>query len=516
MITFSSTPPSNATVGGTYTVSATGGGSGNPIVFSIDALSNAGACSVNNATVSLNAVGTCDIDANQAAGSLYSAAPKVQQSFKIAATSRAQVITFSSTPPSNATVGGTYTVSATGGGSGNPIVFSIDALSNAGACSVNNATVSLNAVGTCDIDANQAAGGLYSVAPKVQQSFGVVSGPSPLLPSVRVVGSHLVNAKGTTIRLLGVDRPGMDVLTLPGKCVTKDAVPIGPMLVWGVNAVRIPLNEDCWLGINGVSGATTASYQSSLESYVSALTQEGIYVILDLHVSAPGAIPSTGMQAMPDANHSPAFWSSVASTFINNPAVIFDLFNEPFLNDAAASGLPAGSDAWACWLSGCTLPIVHTASGEQKYTWQAAGMQQLVNAVRSTGATQPIMLSGLNYGNSLEGWLTHVPVDPLHQVIASVHVYNGDACNTLTCWTQEYAAVAKQYPVVTAEFGEHDGSDTFMDQYMQFADANGISYLGWSWSIATGGSNFALVTDWNGTPSPEGLGLETHLQALAG
>ena len=43
--------------------------------------------------------------------------------------SLAQAISFTSTPPSPAVVGGTYTPAATGGGSGNPVTFSIDSAS---------------------------------------------------------------------------------------------------------------------------------------------------------------------------------------------------------------------------------------------------------------------------------------------------------------------------------------------------------------------------------------------------
>jgi hypothetical protein len=337
-----------------------------------------------------------------------------------------------------------------------------------------------------------------------------------------VVGNQLMNGQGHAIRLLGVDWPGMDVLTLPGQCITsygQNTSEPNAMVTWHINSVRVPLNEDCWLGINGVNATTASAYRASLKSLVSELNDDGMYVVLDLHVSAPGTTPATAMQVMPDADHSPAFWTSVATTFVNDPAVLFDLFNEP----APGTVLSATADYWACWLSGCTIPVVYTVSSGQKQSsplsWKAAGMQQLVNAVRSTGATQPIMLSGLDYANGVEGWLTHVPADPAHQLVASVHVYNTDLCNTLACWDQWYVPLAKQYPVVTAELGEDDCSDGFINQYMQFADANGISYLGWSWSIETSCSSqggAALITASTGTPSPEGTGLRNHLLALAG
>ena len=160
-ITFTSTPPSPAVVGGTYTPTATGGGSGNPVVFSIGASSTSGACSVSGTAVDFTGIGTCVIDANQAGTNVYSAAPQMSQSATVEAT---QVITFTSTPPSPAVVGGTYTPTATGGASGNPVVFSIGGASTSGACSVSGTAVDLTGTGTCVVDANQAGNSQYEAA----------------------------------------------------------------------------------------------------------------------------------------------------------------------------------------------------------------------------------------------------------------------------------------------------------------------------------------------------------------
>ena len=168
-ITFTSAPPANAVVGGPpYTVTAAGDGSGNPVVFSIDS-SSTSVCSISGATVTFMGGGTCTIDANQASADGYPAPPQVQQSFIVGA----QHIVFTSTPPSNAVVGGPpYTVTATGGPSGNPVVYSI-APTTASVCSISGATVSFIATGNCTIYANQAAGNGYIAAPRVQQSVFV-------------------------------------------------------------------------------------------------------------------------------------------------------------------------------------------------------------------------------------------------------------------------------------------------------------------------------------------------------
>ena len=90
------------------------------------------------------------------------------------ASSDTQTITFAAPGPGVA--GQSATLAATGGASGNPVVFSVDASSGPGVCSVsgaNGSTVNYLAAGTCVIDANQAAGGGYAAAPQVQQTITV-------------------------------------------------------------------------------------------------------------------------------------------------------------------------------------------------------------------------------------------------------------------------------------------------------------------------------------------------------
>ena len=158
-ITFTSTPPTNAMVGTPYTVTATGGDSGNPIVFITDPTSQG--CGVAaNGVVTFTAAGTCRIDAGQAAGAGFTAAQSVQQ--KITVHPAPQVVTFTSTPPDHVVVGTPYVASATGGGSGNPIVFSASKAS-APVCTVDaDGTVTFTAAGRCVIIATQAGNADYA------------------------------------------------------------------------------------------------------------------------------------------------------------------------------------------------------------------------------------------------------------------------------------------------------------------------------------------------------------------
>jgi hypothetical protein len=247
---------------------------------------------------------------------------------------------------------------------------------------------------------------------------------------------------------------------------------------------------------------------------VNRINAAGMYAILDLHWNAPDALKAVAQQAMADADHSPAFWKSVATTFRRNPAVIFDLYNEPYVAPWNAST----DDKWQCWLKGCIekdyslksmVPVVGTP-------WLTAGMQSLVDAVRATGARQPLMLTGQDVGSNFLGFLSHLPVDPVHQLIAQAHVYNNSSCANLTCWQGTLLPVARKMPMVIGELGEYDCAHGFIDSLMAWSDSVGVSYLAWAWVpwAATPGSCrliAGLILDWNGTPTAYGSGFRAHL-----
>lgn len=116
-----------------------------------------------------------------------------------------QTITFTSTAPVGALVGGaTYTVAATGGASGNPVVFTIDPAA-AGVCSIAGTAVSFSGPGTCMINANQVGGSGYAPAPQAQQSFNVAALPLPAasIPTLSEWGLICIS---TVMAMLGISR----------------------------------------------------------------------------------------------------------------------------------------------------------------------------------------------------------------------------------------------------------------------------------------------------------------------
>jgi aryl-phospho-beta-D-glucosidase BglC (GH1 family) len=108
-------------------------------------------------------------------------------------------------------------------------------------------------------------------------------------PALHVQGNQLVDTNGKIVRLLGVNRSGSEYMCVQGFGIfdgTVDAAAIAAITAWHVNTVRVPLNEDCWLGINVSNAYTGNAYQSAIIDFVQALNNAGVYVILELHWSA--------------------------------------------------------------------------------------------------------------------------------------------------------------------------------------------------------------------------------------
>jgi len=333
--------------------------------------------------------------------------------------------------------------------------------------------------------------------------------PAPTAPAgavspLHVSGNLLLNASNQAVQLRGVNRSGTEYACIQGWDFfdgPSDAASVRAITSWRANAVRVPLNEDCWLNINGSPAAYSgAAYQQAIKNYVSLLNQNGLYAILELHWSAPGTAKATGQRPMPDRDHSVTFWSQVATAFKGNDSVILEPHNEPYPDNNSDT-----TAAWTCWRDG------GTCSG---MNYQAAGMQELVNAIRATGATNVIALGGVQYSNSLSQWLAYKPTDPLNNLVASWHVYNFNICAALSCWNNSPAAVAARVPLVATEIGSDSCGATFMNSLMDWLDARGAGYLAWTWDTwGTSCADIALISDYSGTPTTYGQIVKTHLLA---
>lgn len=184
---------------------------------------------------------------------------------------------------------------------------------------------------------------------------------------------------------------------------------------WGFNSTRDHLAVDFWI-------KNTDNYPDNIRTYLQMLTSNGLTPVIDFYSIQGGANTRGGSVPLPmymNAQElsvtgwtSPQdfanFWGSVA-TFLKDLPVVFDIWNEPAY-DANNNGIDPQT-LWANW-----FPAVQLA----------------INAIRATGATNPIMIEvGMGPSWNFSGdsgetldWITQYPLsDPLGSLIYSSHIY---------------------------------------------------------------------------------------------
>ncbi|MHB8710559.1 MAG: glycoside hydrolase family 5 protein [Minisyncoccota bacterium] len=360
--------------------------------------------------------------------------------------------------------------------------------------------------------------------------LGGISGSNAF--SVAVSGNHFVDGNGNTIQLRGVNFSGFDFVPIQGWSPSdpsggQGGQPDGPkwsaIRSWGANIVRIPLNETSWLGYTCTDTSGVAhnpdpggNYKSAIATQVAEANAAGLYVILDLHWAAPGTTCPLLQTQMADADHSLAFWTSIATTYKNNPAVLFELFNEPFLN------FDFTGNAWTYMMSGTngSFSGYPATSGSNnwkniKTPWAIASYQDMLNAVRATGAKNIVLVGTMQYSQDLSSWLTTHPTDPLNQMAAAWHPYPsyGTTWGTPAYAQPNYAPgvfndvqniLAAGIPVIATETGDRDTAGTvgapLVSTVTSWVDQHGVSLLGWTWDV-WGNSDNVLIKDVNGTPT---------------
>ena len=356
-------------------------------------------------------------------------------------------------------------------------------------------------------------------------------------------GNHLVDDNGKAVQLRGANVSGLEGgVIFGGSNSYWSSAGLGTrpdftkLAAWKLNAVRLPLNEDSWLGltVKGMPGNVISlngpGYQAEVAASVAAANAAGLYVILDLHWSAPGGFAANVQNPMADAVNAVAFWTSVANTFKGNPAVIFELFNEPYIDPmsagdgafSAATGAIPDSAANLILRNGGTASYYFGMSSgtyggsEQRvsYTWSTAGFQTLINAIRGTGASNVILCGGNHYSNDLSWWGQSPPVDPVSQLGAAIHLYSGgypnNFANGSASTDKMIAADVTNYPVVVTEFGDEVGSApaSYTEQITAWLDLHGYSVTAWTWN-PWGGSNTLIQNASSYTPTV-GFGQAYH------
>jgi hypothetical protein len=342
-------------------------------------------------------------------------------------------------------------------------------------------------------------------------AWGSTSEAASKPPTIKVKGRLLVDGAGRAVQLRGVNRAAFE-----SRCTYDadgfndgpvDQASVTAMLSWKINVVRLTLNEDCWLGVNGLPlGGDAAGYRRAVLAYVSLLRKNGLFVMPVVEVFGPDQHKATQIDYMPDKAHMPAFWRSLATALKNDHGVIFDPVTEVAMadwNDPHPS--PAGQ--WRCWLRGCTIDSVY----DNQPRYAAVGLQTLVSTIRATGAKQPIVLGGIDYNADLSQLLTHLPSDPAHQLIASSHIYDFvQGKDVASTFHDQIEPLAKRMPVIVGELGERycdSGTAAYTQSVLGMIDAerakgNVVGVLEWTWNAESAESGWQCPTGQYGEGGP--------------
>jgi large repetitive protein len=181
-ITFTTNAPASANNGSSFTVAASAS-SGLAVAYS-----SSGVCTNTGATYTMTSgTGTCSVITNQAGDNNYAAASPLVESVTATSNLQSQTITFTVPAPATAKSGDSFMVAATGGGSGNPVTFTVGAGS---VCTLAGATYTMtSSTGYCYVVANQAGNSQYSPAPQITVTVMAVKTVVKVAPTVTFTGA---------------------------------------------------------------------------------------------------------------------------------------------------------------------------------------------------------------------------------------------------------------------------------------------------------------------------------------
>jgi hypothetical protein len=311
------------------------------------------------------------------------------------------------------------------------------------------------------------------------------------LAGLHVVGNRLVDG-GRTVVLRGVNRSGTEYACIQGWGIfdgPSDAASVRAIARWHADVVRVPVNEDCWLGTHVERGLGGAAYRRAIERYVALLHRFGLYAEVSLMWAAPGRYPATYQAGGPDADHAPAVWAGMARAFRDDHRVILAPWGETIADSR-------------CFERG---GVCEATFGPHNVRYRLAGMQQAVDVMRRAGYSGPIAIPGVSYANDLSHWLRDEPRDPLHQLVAEAHVYGKNTCDAAACFDRTYLPVARRVPLLFGETGEtYDASECGtrrIARIVGWADAHGAGWEAWAWDAWKQDCS-ALIAGYAGRPNP--------------
>lgn len=321
----------------------------------------------------------------------------------------------------------------------------------------------------------------------------LAQGPARAASRARIeIDGNRLSYDGQPLRLTGVavgdptyiraDRPLSDYRTLASD--------------WRANCVRISVQPGLWR-------ADPVGVRAALAANVAAARAEGMFVIIDWHrigfpdlydplVPADWGLPTD--VAIASVAETTSFWQNMARHYGDDPAVLFELWNEP------------SADAYLWTATGKHWPIFKAA-------WE-----QIIAAIRPL-ADNIVICTGGYWAHDLVGIKDNLIADG--RTVYAWHVYPNAERGDMPARIAALGGLQTVRPIIVTEWGfRPESSDDLRGTVEDFAgpltrdvlDAFGLSHTAWCYS--TGAMPNLLATD-DGTPSAAGTFVRDLLRRTA-
>lgn len=282
-------------------------------------------------------------------------------------------------------------------------------------------------------------------------SLTVALTPAQAAGGFTVADGRLVDANGTAFVMRGISHPHAWYPTQTRAFADIKAT--------GANTVRVVLSGGRW----------TTNTATDVANVISLCKVNRLVCVLENH-DTTGYGEQSGAVTLDAAAD---YWVGLRSVLVGQEAyAIINIGNEPVGNNAVTPN------------------------------WTTA-TSNAITKVRAAGLHHTIMVDAPNWGQDWQFQMrdnaaTVFAADPERNTVFSIHMYGVfDTAAEVTDYLGRFRAAG--LPIVVGEFGfDHSDGNPDEDTIMAYSQANGIGWMGWSWSGNGGGVEYLdLVTGFN-------------------
>ncbi|WP_406076864.1 cellulase family glycosylhydrolase [Micromonospora sp. NBC_00858] len=267
--------------------------------------------------------------------------------------------------------------------------------------------------------------------------------PAHAAAGFSVAGGKLYDANGTEFIMRGVNHAHT--------WYPQQTSSFADVKALGANTVRVVLSSgDRW----------TRNTNADVANVISTCKANRLICVLEVH-DTTGYGEQSGAITLDRAVD---YWLSIADVLAGQEKyVIVNIGNEPY--------------------------------GNQNYASWATDNANAIKRLRAAGLTHTIMVDAPNWGQDWsftmrDNAASVFAADPARNTVFSIHMYGVfDTAEEISDYLGRFRTAG--LPIVVGEFGfNHSDGDPDEDTILAYSQANGIGWLGWSWSGNGGGVEY--------------------------